>query len=158
MSKKKRKNKNRQDNTMLFILIIILVACFAVIGFLFYKYFYAGVSSSKYGNRLDGISEYKLDDSLESDIEGLYTSESSVDKVSVSVQGKIIYIMIYYKEAIKTDKAKTLASKALDKIGKENLTFYEVQYILSYSGKDENKNFPIFGTKNANSLKVVWSK
>ncbi len=156
MSKKKNKSKNRQDNTMLFILIGILVVCFIVIGILFYKYFYGGVSSTKYGNRLDGISEYKLSDSLEDDVKSLYEKESSVNKVSVTLEGKIIYITLDFKESIKTDKAKTLAVKALDKIGKENLTFYEVQFILTYSGETENKNFPIFGSKNANSLKVVW--
>ena len=33
---------------------------------------------------------------------------------------------------------------------------YEVQYILTYSGEEENNNFPVFGSKNASSLKVVW--
>ena len=152
----KRKRKNRQDNAMLIILILILLASFSVIGYLFYKYFYAGVSSSKYGNRLEGIENYKLSDTLEDDIRSLYTKESSVSTVSVLVEGKIIYITIDFKESIKSDKAKTLAVKSLDKIGKENQTFYEIQFILTYSGKEENKNFPIFGSKNANSLKVVW--
>jgi hypothetical protein len=151
-----RRRKNRQDNAMLIILILILITCFVVIGVLFYKYFYAGVSNSKYGNRLDGIENYKLSETLETDISKIYAKESSVNKASITVEGKIIYINIDFKESIKTDKAKTLAVKALDKIGKENLTFYEVQFVLTYSGKNENKNFPIFGTKNANSLKVVW--
>ncbi len=152
----KKKNKNKQDNTMLFILMGILVVCFIVIGILFYKYFYGGVSSTKYGNRLDGISEYKLSDTLEDDIKSLYEKETSINKVSVTLEGKIIYLTFDFKESIKTDKAQTLAVKALDKIGKENLTYYEVQFILTYSGETENKNFPIFGSKNANSLKVVW--
>ncbi len=151
-----RRRKNRQDNAMLIILILILITCFVVIGVLFYKYFYAGVSNSKYGNRLDGIENYKLSETLETDISKLYAKESSVNKASITIEGKIIYINIDFKESIKTDKAKTLAVKALDKIGKDNLTFYEVQFVLTYSGKNENKNFPIFGTKNANSLKVVW--
>jgi flagellar basal body-associated protein FliL len=153
---KKKRKSNKQDNTMLFILLFILVVCFVVIGILFYKYFYAGVSSSKYGNRLDGIEQYKLSDTLENDISNLYSDEKSVNKASVDVKGKIIYITIDFKESIKSDKAKTLAVKALDKIGKENLTFYEVQFVLTYSGEEENKNFPIFGAKNSSSLKVVW--
>lgn len=154
MSKNKR--RIRQDNIMLIILIVILVVCFIVFGVLFYKYFYAGVSTSKYGNRLDGIENYKLSETLKDDISGIYSKESSISSVNTTVEGKIIYITIDFKESIKTDKAKDLAVKALDKIGKENLTFYEIQFILTYSGKDENKNFPIFGSKNSNSLKVVW--
>ena len=152
----KNRRKNRQDNTMLIILILILIVCFSVIGVLFYKYFYAGVSASKYGNRLDGIENYKLSETLEDDISGLYTKESSVGTTTVNVEGKIIYINMDFKESVKTDKAKTLAVKALDKIGKENLTFYEVHFILTYSGKEKNSNYPLFGSKNSNSTKVVW--
>ncbi len=155
MSKRK---KNKSDNIMLIILILILIVCFSVFGVLFYKYFYAGVSSSKYGNRLDGIENFKLSETLEDDINALYTKETSVSTVTVDVIGKIVYVNIEFKESIKTDKAKTLASKALDKIGKENLTYYEVQFILTYNGKEKNNNFPIWGSKNANSSKVSWSK
>ena len=157
MSKKKRINKRKQDNTMLLILFGILVVCFVLIGFLFYKYFYSGISTSKYGDtRLEGIENYKLSDSLESDINSLYTKEKSVEKVTTKVMGRVIYINMYFKESIKVDTAKNLAIKALDKIGSDNLKYYEVQYILRYSGPNENKNFPVFGSKNANSLKVVW--
>jgi hypothetical protein len=157
MSKKKKKSHVKQDNTMLAILVVILVVSFGVILFLFYKYFYSGISTSKYGDsRLEGIENYKLSDTLENDIASIYKDEKSVNKVTVNVMGKIIYITIDFKESIKVDTAKNLAIKSLDKIGEKNLTFYEVHYSLTYSGEQENTNFPIFGSKNANSLKVVW--
>ena len=144
---KKTKGKNKQDNTMLWILVFILFVCFIMIAFLFYKYFYSGISTSKYGDtRLEGIENYKLSDSLSDDINKIYDEEKSVDSVTVNVEGRIIYINMAFKEAIKVDTAKSLAVKALDPIGEENLTYYEVQFILTYSG----------GSKNANSLKVVW--
>ena len=151
------KSKNKQDNTMLWILIVILVVCFLMIGFLFYKYFYSGISTSKYGDtRLEGIEKYPLSETLEKDINDLYKDEKSVNNVKVNVEGRIIYINIDFKESIKVDSAKSIATKALEKVGEENLTYYEVQYILTYSGEEENNNFPVFGSKNASSLKVVW--
>ena len=157
MKKKSKKNSVKTDNTMLAILIGILVVSFVVIVFLFYKYFYSGISTSKYGDtRLEGIEKYKLDDNLSSEISAIYKDEKSVGDVDVTVEGRIIYITIDFKESIKVDTAKNLAIKSLDKIGEENLTYYEIQYILTYSGEAENTNFPIFGSKNANSLKVVW--
>ncbi len=151
------KSKNKQDNTMLWILIGILVVCFLLIGFLFYKYFYSGISTSKYGDtRLEGIEKYPLSKTLEKDINDLYSSEKSVNKATVTVEGRIVYITVDFKESIKIDNAKSIAIKSLDKIGEENLTYYEIQFILTYSGTDENENFPIFGSKNSNSLKVVW--
>lgn len=152
-----KSSKVKQDNTMLWILIIILFVCFLMIGFLFYKYFYSGISTSKYGDtRLEGIENYPLSENLEEEINDLYKDESSVNKVKIDVQGKIIYIIIDFKEAVKVDTARSLANKALEKIGEDNLKFYEIQYVLTYSGEEENNNFPIFGSKNANSLKVIW--
>ncbi len=157
--KKRRRNKsNRSENIVLAILILILLGSFAGIGFLFYKYFYAGASSNKYGDRLDGIENYPLPSTLNSDVEALYKDEKSINKVITNVQGKIIYIDIDFKEAVKVETAETLATKALEVVGENNLTFYDIQYILTYSGEEENKNFPIFGAKKTTSPKVVWSK
>ena len=150
-----KKNKSG-DIKILLVLLFILIVCFVIIGIMFYKYFYSGISTTKYGDRLDGIENYKLSDTLESDIKSLYEKTSSINKVSIDVKGRIIYINIAFKESVKVDTAKSEAVKALDKIGEENLKYYDVQFVLTYSGEEENSNFPIFGAKSANSLKVVW--
>lgn len=154
--KSKKNNRNKQDYTVLWVLLGILIVCFLSIGFLFYKYFYAGTSSSKYGDRLNDIDKYPLSKTLKDDIASLYTSESSVEKVTTNVEGRIIYITIDFKESIKVSKAEELAVKSLEKIGEDNLKYYEVQYLLEYTGEGENENFPVFGSKSSSSLKVVW--
>ncbi len=150
------KKKNNGDIKILLVLLAILLVCFGIIGYMFYKYFYAGTSTTKYGDRLEGIENYKLSNTLEKDIQSVYENTTSVDTVKVKTQGKIIYIDIAFKTAVKVDTAKSEAIKALDKIGEENLKYYDVQFVLTYTGEDENSNFPIFGAKSANSLKVVW--
>ena len=151
------KSKKKQDNTMLLILLGILFVCFAMIGFLFYKYFYSGISTSKYGDsRLEGIENYKLSETLGDDVASVYKDTKSVGTTNVTVEGRVIYITIDFVESVKVDTAKDLAIKSLDKIGEENLKYYEVQYILTYSGEAENTNFPVFGMKNSSSTKVVW--
>ncbi len=150
------KKKNNGDIKILLVLLAILLVCFGIIGYMFYKYFYAGTSTTKYGDRLEGIENYKLSNTLEKDIQSVYENTTSVDTVKVKTQGKIIYIDIAFKTAVKVDTAKSEAIKALDKIEEENLKYYDVQFVLTYTGEDENSNFPIFGAKSANSLKVVW--
>ena len=76
--------------------------------------------------------------------------------VTVNNEGKIVYITINFTKSIKVTTAEDLAIKSLDKVGEKNLTYYDVQYILTYSGTEENTNFPVFGSKSASSLKVVW--
>ena len=150
------KVRHNQDNRVLWVLLGILVICFLAIGILFYRYFYAGTSSTKYGERLDGIENYPLSETLEKDIQNLYKDNTEIDKVTVTNKGKIVYITINFKQSIKVSTAEDLAIKSLEKIGEKNLTYYDIQYILTYSGTEENTNFQVFGSKSANSLKVVW--
>ena len=150
------KVRHNQDNRVLWVLLGILVICFLAIGILFYRYFYAGTSSTKYGERLDGIENYPLSETLEKDIQDLYKDNTEIDKVTVTNKGKIVYITINFKQSIKVSTAQDLAIKSLEKIGEKNLTYYDIQYILTYSGTEENTNFPVFGSKSASSLKVVW--
>lgn len=150
------KNKRGKSNKVLLVLLGILAVCFVSIGILFYKFFYAGTSGSKYGNRLNGIENYPLSKTLQDDIKSLYADNSKVGKIKVTNEGRIIYISMDFKETLKVSDAESLAEKSLEKIGESNLTYYDVQFILTYSGEEENENFPVFGAKSSNSLKVVW--
>ena len=130
------KVRRNQDNRVLWVLLGILGVCFLAIGILFYRYFYAGTSSSKYGERLDGIENYPLSKTLEKDIQDLYKDNTEIDKVTVTNEGKIVYITINFTKSIKVTTAEDLAIKSLDKVGEKNLTYYDVQYILTYSGTE----------------------
>ena len=125
------KVRHNQDNRVLWVLLGILVICFLAIGILFYRYFYAGTSSTKYGERLDGIENYPLSETLEKDIQDLYKDNTEIDKVTVTNEGKIVYITINFKQSIKVSTAQDLAIKSLEKIGEKNLTYYDIQYILT---------------------------
>ena len=143
------KNKKIRNNK-------VLLVCIIAIGILFYKFFYAGAGGTKYGNRLNGIENYPLSSNLQDEIKSLYSDNSKVGTVKVNTEGRVIYVDIDFKESLKVNEAKSLAEKALEKIGENNLTYYDVHFILTYSGEEENENFPLFGAKSSNSLKVVW--
>lgn len=150
------KNKKIRNNKVLLVLLGILLVCIIAIGILFYKFFYAGAGGSKYGNRLNGIENYPLSSNLQDEIKSLYSDNSKVGTIKVNTEGRVIYIDIDFKETLKVSEAESLAEKALEKIGENNLIYYDVHFILTYSGEEENENFPVFGAKSSNSLKVVW--
>ena len=150
------KKKKIRNNKVLLVLLGILLVCIIAIGILFYKFFYAGAGGTKYGNRLNGIENYPLSSNLQDEIKSLYSDNSKVGTVKVNTEGRVIYVDIDFKESLKVNEAKSLAEKALEKIGENNLTYYDVHFILTYSGEEENENFPLFGAKSSNSLKVVW--
>ena len=80
------KRKNKQDNIILLVLGGVLLVCFIAICLLFYKYFYAGTSETKYGDRLDGIENYVLSSTLEEDIKALFTENQSVVNLITKVK------------------------------------------------------------------------
>ena len=111
------KNKRGKSNKVLLVLLGILAVCFVSIGILFYKFFYAGTSGSKYGNRLNGIENYPLSKTLQDDIKSLYADNSKVGEIKVTNEGRIIYISMDFKETLKVSDAESLAEKSLEKIG-----------------------------------------
>jgi len=150
--------KRKHSNIIIWVLLGILFLCFILLGFGFYKYFYAGSGTDSYGDRLEGIENYPLSKTLEKDVQDLYEGNENIGKISVNVKGKVIYINIDYKVSMLTNEAQDLAIKSLEAIGEDNLTFYDVHYLLTYTSttSEENNNFPIFGAKSSNSNKVVW--
>ncbi len=150
--------KRRQNNTVIWVLLGILFACFLLLGIGFWKYFYAGAGTTKYGDRLDDIDNHPLSKTLEKDIQDIYVENENINKVTVNVEGKVIYITIDYKVALLKSEAQDLAIKSLEPIGEGNLAYYDVQFILTYDQEvsEENINFPMFGAKSSTSNKVVW--
>lgn len=156
MEKKKRKSNG---NSKVFIaLISILVICFILLGFGFYKYFYSGNSSTKYGDRLEGIEKHTLPKDLTSKVEKIYADNTNVGKITTNVQGRIIYINMDFDEETKTDAAKELAVKALEAFEEDSLSYYDIQFIIteSYDKESTETGFPLFGSKSSTSLKVIW--
>lgn len=150
------KRKNNQDKKVIIALLGVLLVCVLVIGFGFWNFFYSGAGSSKYGDRLEEIDKYPLDENLETKIKSVYTGNENIGEVKLTVEGRVIYINIDFVKSIKVATAQSLAIKSLNEIGEKNLGYYDVQYILTYSGSEENSNFPLFGAKSSSSLKVVW--
>lgn len=156
---KKIKNKLK-SNKILLLLGGILVVCFILILVALFKYFYGAMNNTKYGDRLDGISEYKLDKGLDSEIKDLY-SESEVDSVTLKTSGKIIYLTIDLSKVVTKETAKTLALKALEKFTDDEKQYYDIQFIITCSkeeGSEETKLYPIMGYKNSSSAVVSWIK
>ncbi len=145
--------KSVKKNKVLLVLAIVLIVCFVLIFYVLLKYFYTGAGSTKYGDRLDGLIE--IHSSYKDEISELYKDTTSVNKTTINVEGKIIYINIDFKEALSIKDAKSVAIKSLDIFSDEEKSSYDIQFILTAS-EVETDLFPIMGYKNKNNTKVVW--
>ena len=152
--------KKIKENKVLLVLALMLLTCFGIILFVLFKYFYVGGNSNKYGDRLDGIESYEVHSSLKGELEELY-KETKMNVKSIKVSGKIIYVTFALTEVIKTDDAKNLVLKSLEKFSDDEKNFYDIQFIITCNteeSEEDNNLYPIMGYKNSSSYEVVWTR
>ena len=144
-----------KENKVLFVLALIVIISLILIGVGLVKYFYSS-SGDKYGDRLNGIEEHKLSNTLSDDIKALY--ESGVESVSVDTKGKIIYVIMDVSDGVSKVDAQSYAIKALDVFSDDDKSFYDIQFMITCkNASEETTTYPMEGYKNSNNTQVVWT-
>lgn len=151
---KEKMMKLYNKNKIVFILICIMIFCFIIIVIGLLSSFYKNISTNKYGDRLEGIREVKIDNSTKNEYVSNIEQLDGVSKASVDVKGKIIYIMISFENGTKIKEAKNIANESLKDIAKKEVKYYDIQYILSCT--DNEEDYPTMGYKNNSSDSIVW--
>ena len=140
--------KNKILSILIGILILILI-----LGLVFIKMFiFPSYGVSKYGNRLEGIENVKLDDSRFSDIKNGFEAKSgfTIDKFRLS--GRIVNIYITAGD-IKKDEVKSEALRLVSSFSDDEIKFYDFQVFVT----GESEDYPIIGYKNKNSEGLHWN-
>ena len=138
------------QNRVLFMLIMILIICFVAILIVALTFFYSK-NVSNYGARLDEIEKYPITDKFKDTYKETVLESEKVKKVSLTIQGRIIYINIKFDDSIELEDAKTVAINSLDLFEDDLLDYYDIEFYLI------SDNFTIFGAKNAVIDHVSWN-
>ncbi len=120
-----------------------------------------GGSKDKYGNRLEGINEVKINKSVYENIEHDLMETGSVSKVTKRLQGRIVIINIIYNKDVGLDKAKGHAEATLGLFSEEELAYYDICYYISRLVNEEiadDKSYYVVGTKHPNIDKISWTR
>ncbi len=156
MGEKMKKIKDLwMNNRVLFVLCIVVIVCFIIIGVVCANLFF-GNSSSVYGDRLEGLSEYPV---TEEEKEAIITSikeNEGIKEVEVRTQGKIIYIRIELQD-VTIDRAKEIAVASLGEINEEKKAMYDIHYTLVSDETSTSGEFIIMGAKNINRSQIIWN-
>lgn len=146
-----KKKRKRLKIGYVFACLIILVALIFVIKLILPS------SSSKYGDRLDGIKKIKFDKEDREKIVKKIKSNDKVEDAKLEVQGKRIDIIYYVKKDTSVDEARGFANSSLEAVSDEVKKFYDIEFMVDKKDKDDNdKSFPDMGYKNAKSTGIVW--
>ena len=144
-----------KNNKSLSFVLLLSIVLFIILLIIFIQFFMGG-SSSKYGNRLEGISDVKIsNDTYDGVKEELEDTELTYN-VDIRLQGKIVYTTIVLKSDTTVDKAKEIASLTLDNYLEEELDYYDFSYFLKWENEDEVK--VITGNKHHALDEIAWVK
>ena len=135
--------------------LILLIVIFAIFSRMIFS-----TGKGEYGDRLNGITEVK-GNTLESNRTKLLENEE-VEKVTIRIQGKIIYTIMYVKEGTSKDKAKEIASKSIEEYDEEVIKDYDFEFLIAENGEakedDEKQPWTIAGTKHPDKEKISWTR
>lgn len=148
-----------KENKILLCLTLIIMVSLVLICVGLISYFY-GNNKDPYGDRLRDKNKYPISETINNDIKSIYKDE--VKKVNVDVKGKIVYVIMDVKDGVSVIDAQGYAVKALDKFKSEELSYYDIQFMITCEDekvdKDDVKVYPIMGAKKATASQIVWTK
>lgn len=160
MSKKKKKFKWKWWHYLMIVLLVLVIA------FSVYIFSTSRNDGPVLGSRADGVVE--IDDQFKKEtVESMTNKYPEIKKFNLTTIGKQVKMYIEFKDDMSTKKAKSIAEEAVLKLDKlvgrpkkdggkyselfgtiNNIPQYEVDLILV---SQNNKDFPIFGTKHNQS-------
>ena len=153
----KKLRKIWQENSVLFVLLFILIACLIAISVVVITYF-VGDSSSKYGDRLEGIENYPFNEDMEQEIIGKIKESEIVLDVSMRVSGKTIYVTITFIPETTLVEGQSIALASLDYFSEDTLSFYDLEYMIKADATEETEGFQIIGARNVSGTGgIVWN-
>ena len=140
--------------TIITIVVLILVV---IIGVEIKNLLGPDEGKASYGDRLDGIENYPLTDTLFTSIEETLKENTKVLNVENQVHGKIINLLITVSDDVSVSDAKQIASSTVSLFENDELSYYSLQvYVLK---EDESlNNFPIIGYKGTQTDELVFTK
>lgn len=153
----KKLKKIWQENSVLLVLFIILIACLIAISVVVVKYF-VGSSSSKYGERLDGIEKYPFEEKEQNELKDKIKEDELVIDVKTRVSGKTIYVTINFDSKVTLVEAQSKALASLEYLTEDILSFYDIQYMIKADSTEKTDGFQIMGSHNISGTGgIVWN-
>lgn len=138
--------------TVLFVIVIILIL---LVLFLMVFPLYSKKSGSDYGNRLDGIKEVAIKDSVNNEIEEYFKSTGKTKSVSTNLKGKLYNINITVNEGIDVNEIADISNDSLSKFSEKQLKFYDIQIFIKTDNEENPRS--IVGYKNKNTDTFIWT-
>lgn len=144
-------HKHKFTTCAIVVIIIITIAMIALLRFLLPNY-----KGDLYGNRLNGISSYKISDDAWHKLKEGTENIEGVNSVDYLLEGRLINITLSVNDEMEQGIAKENASSVLQYFSEEERKYYDIQVFVT-SDNEESEKYPIIGYKHKTSESLIWS-
>lgn len=159
------KKKNRDEKTRtkrefkLDLSVIIFFVIILLVGALVF-YLTIGQRGNKYGDRLRGIEKISFTKKDKNKLVDSLKGNEAIKSASLDIQGRIIYIIVDFKDYVSIDDARNIVSDSLVNLSDEVKGYYDINALITKSDEKANeegkKDFPRSGYKRKTSGSIVW--
>jgi len=139
------------------IIAMVILVILVIIGMQVKNLLVPDEGKASYGERLEGIENHKLDDSLFESIASKLKEDEKVLEVEHYVHGKIINLVITVSDDMDIPTAKSLANSTINLFEDNELSYYALQVYVKKNDTNSN-NFPIIGYKGVESSELSFTK
>lgn len=143
-------------NKVLIILGIILILCVIAIISVTLSYFFGG-GDSIYGARLEEIDKHPVTDTFKNEYISSLEEDSAVNKVTLDVKVRTIYVTIEYVPDTTLGVAESKASLSLKTFTEDLLGYYDISFLLKCPASENSDGFTILGARNVAGSGLVWN-
>lgn len=118
--------------------------------------FFSNISESVYGNRLDGIENYPIEDAVISEIETTIKDTGNVNSFKYQLEGRLMNFIIEVNADVDLTTSRSFADKIAEKLSDDIKGFYDIQVYLICTDK-ESELYPSIGYKHKTSVGFKWN-
>ena len=140
----------KKQKKMILIGIIVVVV---ILGLLFLKSLFFVKQDRVYGNRLDGIEDVEVSESVMDEMASVFKDVEGVKSTDARENGKIINLLIDVEDTTDFNKLKEASNEVYKKLDKDQRKFYDVQVFFFGDGD----KYPIIGYLHKGGTEFVWS-
>lgn len=128
--------------------VIVIICCLAltIILFALKLTFFPNEAKAIYGDRLDGLSEAKIKNSDLEQIESNLKEKDGVEKISTSISGRILNVIIMVKDDVSLESVKSFPDEVDKALDDDQKKAYDVQVFIKKNKEDYK--FPVIAYRH----------
>lgn len=128
--------------------VIVIICCLAltIILFALKLTFFPNEAKAIYGDRLDGLSEAKIKNSDLEQIESNLKEKDGVEKISTSISGRILNVIIMVKDDVSLESVKSFPDEVDKALDDDQKKAYDVQVFIKKNKEDDK--FPVIAYRH----------